>query len=277
MHSSEVMTLTSDSIALYRDSLCARGRSAQTAKSYASDLKMFMLDMATVTIQAENFDPMARAWLQEWRGKLNPKTTTRRMTSLKSFAKFAGWGEVLDDYAAPTGGSPKPHPLPGGIEDVRRMAGVARNENERALVAFCGLVGTRVSEALKVRPYDIDLDEMELRVFGKGEKIRYVPLSEEAFQLIQRAMLAAGLKGPGTTLITIEDRYARAVVTRMGERAGIRRRVSSHDLRATFATEVFNRTKNIRVVQDLLGHEDVSTTQLYVGVSNEEMRNSVIF
>ena len=67
------------------------------------------------------------------------------------------------------------------------------------------------------------------------------------------------------------DRSARALITRLGERAGLRRAIASHDLRATFATEVYNRTRDMRLVQELLGHSRLSTTQKYTQVSLSDL------
>ena len=78
-------------------------------------------------------------------------------------------------------------------------------------------------------------------------------------------------------LIPLEDRNARALVTSIGARAGIKGPVSSHDLRATFATELYNKTHNIRLVQTLLGHASVTTTQAYLGIDMHEGVKAVEF
>jgi site-specific recombinase XerD len=79
------------------------------------------------------------------------------------------------------------------------------------------------------------------------------------------------------TLIPLEDRNARALITGIARRSGIITTVSSHDLRATFATTVYDKTKNIRLVQSLLGHASVNTTMAYLGIDNDQARAAVEF
>ena len=203
-----------------------------------------------------------------------PKTTSRRLTSLRAFAKWAGWGDMLSDYSAPTAARGIPHPLPEGIDGVHRLIGCTRNEKQKALVALCGLMGCRIAEALAVRPSDFDLHDMTLSIRGKGDKTRIVPVSESAWGVLCSPVTRAFVDGD-REVVGLKDRFARRVITTLGERAGLRRAISSHDLRSTFATAVFDKTKDIRVTQELLGHASVSTTELYTLVGMDKMRSAV--
>ena len=155
-----------------------------------------------------------------------------------------------------------------------RLIEIATNERYKALIAFCGLEGCRVAEALAVKPCDFDLDEMELTIRGKGDKTRIVPVSTAAWDVLQIPVTRAFVSG-GCEVVGLKDRFARRVITDLGKRAGLRRPISSHDLRATFATEVYNRTLDIRLVQELLGHSSSQTTELYTGVQRAAMRKAV--
>jgi integrase len=227
----------------------------------------------TWEVEEEDFEEIAMEWLQMNRKILSPKTTNRRLTSLKAFARWAGWGNPLEEYAAPTAAKGQPHPLPEGIEGVYRMIEAAHNERQKTLVVLCGLCGLRISEALKIKATHFDFANMVLRVPGKGDKERIVPVSERAWNVIAPAVVRAGLKN--LEVVGLKDRFARRAITELGVRAGLQRRVASHDLRATFATAVYDSTLDQRVVQELLGHANGSTTEVYIGRTAEQMRKAV--
>lgn len=151
-----------------------------------------------------------------------------------------------------------------------------RNAEQRALVGLCGYAGLRVSEALATTTEWFDLKTMLITVRGKGDKERIVPLSNKAWSAVSTAMVDA-LGRSDKRLIRYQDRSARKCITTLGEKAGLSRSISSHDLRATFATEVYNKTKDQRVVQELLGHANGSTTEVYIGVTHNAMKLAVEF
>lgn len=155
------------------------------------------------------------------------------------------------------------------------MIEVAKPGEQRALIALCGLCGLRVSETLATRPSGFDFDRLDLTVRGKGDVTRTVPVMEQAWEAMFDSVTRAFLTGQNPLVISFKDRFARSLITALGERAGLDRRVASHDLRATFATEVYNRTLDQRVVQLLLGHASGSTTELYIGVTRDKMRDAV--
>lgn len=270
------MTLTPESIDRFRNSLCGRGRSENTIRAYESDLREFLkwIDLMNLSgpITARTFRGWAPAWLNEFRKMAAPKTTARRLTSLRAWAKWAKWtAEELDEYKAPVPGKPIAHPIPEGIAAVLAMAEAARNNRQRALVALCGLCGLRVAEALSVTPSCFNTGEMKLTVRGKGDKERTVPVSSKAWELISPAILDAILDH-ADTVVGYHDRFARTVLTNLGRKAGVSRRVASHDLRATFGTAVYDGTLDLRVTQELLGHASSKTTEGYTGVKFEKMR-----
>jgi site-specific recombinase XerD len=200
-----------------------------------------------------------------------PKTTGRKVTTIRQFGRWKN-EPLLEGYNSPTPARAVPHPLPEGIAGVISMIEVASNLQQEALVALCGLVGLRVSEARAVKPSHIDVRERSLHVQGKGDRGRIVPISNLAWTHLMVPYAEA--RTNGTTLVTYSDRAARRILTHLGERAGMGRPVSSHDLRATYATAVYDRTKDLRVVQELLGHSSSATTEIYTGVSMDKMRKA---
>lgn len=238
-------------------------------KAYKADLLGF-LEWAEYADRSD-FEKVASTYLNTHRRIWKPKTTGRKLTTLRAYAKWLGMPDALVDYTAPTPARPTPHPIPDGIEGVCRMADVAENARQRALVAFCGLQGLRVAEALATEVSWLDTANMTLTVWGKGDRSRTIPLTQKAWERIAPAMAEAVLAGR-TIIVNYSDRAARDALTRLGRKAGLSRSISSHDLRATFATAAYNKTKDLRAVQELLGHGSAKTTELYTGVSMENMR-----
>lgn len=274
-------TLSVEAIEHYRQWCIARGRSFNTVKAYSSDLMEFLkaaglTQVTTLVIYQAEYEELAMAWLNLNRAKISPKTTARRLTSVRGYAKWAGWGRVLEEYIAPSPGKTIPHPIPEGPEGLRRMIAQSKNYEQTAIITLGGFAGCRVSESLSVTPTSFDVHEQTLTIRGKGDKTRTVPLSDEAWGLLQPAWVLAHSKEE-PFLISYKDRFARQIVTNLGVRAGLRRKIASHDLRATFATAAMDKIGNIRVVQELLGHATSATTEIYTGVNMSAMRDAVDF
>lgn len=235
---------------------------------------MLLKEMQRTEISCDEYEEVVLNWLTINRTMIAAKTTQRRLTSVKAYAAWAGWDVHLDEYNAPTPLRGTPHPIPEGIEGVKRMIQVAPTEKQRALVALCGLCGLRVAEALCVKPSHFDLQELTLHVYGKGSKERIVPVSGLAWSVLQQPVTRAWVAGD-VPVIPLKDRAARQTITSLGLRAGLRRHVASHDLRATFATAVYDKTHDQRLVQELLGHANGNTTEVYIARSNSQLREGV--
>lgn len=219
---------------------------------------------------------MGMNWLTANRERVAAKTTGRRLTSLKAFARWAGWSrDELDEYIAPIPLKGQPHPIPEGMPGVRAMLAHAEKPKYKALVALPGMAGLRIAEALNVRPSDFDLGNMMLTVYGKGKKFRRVPISDECWDNVSLSVMKAFVTGTNPVVIGLKDRHARNVISRLGEKAGLSRHVASHDLRATFATELYNRTLDQRLVQEILGHASMDQTSTYVGIADATMHAGV--
>lgn len=275
MPSREVTILSIESIDKFHNWLLGRGRSPLTAKAYRTDLVSFLTAVGEEKIPMEEYEELAQGWLNLSRPTSAPKTTGRRLTSLRMYASWAGYA-VLSDYVAPKPGRPVPHPIPEGLLGLVRMIAEAKNCEQSALVGLCGLAGLRISEARSITTDSFDFHRMTLTVRGKGDKTRTIPLSERAWEAMSSAWVRAYDK-PDKKLISYSDRVARKAVTGMARRAELSRPVASHDLRATFATIAYGGTKDLRVVQELLGHATSTQTETYTGVSMDRMREAVKF
>lgn len=270
---STVTTLTPASIALFQNSLSERGRAENTIKAYGSDLRSLLRWAGVDSVSHPSLQSLTAKWLNETRIEAAAKTTERRLISTRAYAKWAGMENFLSDYITPTPARSIPHPLPEGISGVERMMSAATSASHTALFAMQGLLGMRVSEARSIMPRNIDLDERTITIRGKGDKTRVVPLTPKAWEQIKDAYERACRDGG--PIVALSDRGARYAVTRTGARVDLRRSISSHDLRATTATAVFDKTKDIRLVQEMLGHASSKTTELYTHVGIDKMREGM--
>lgn len=268
---SEVMTLSLDSIDQFRDWLSDRGRSPYTVKSYSSDLRMLLLAAGTSSVPIGEYEQAGLTWLRATRQEAQPRTTQRRLTSLRAFASWAGHPGMFDDFIAPTPAKSNPKPLPEGWPGVDRMIAKARTDSIGVVVALQGYGGLRIGEALNMPIDHFDFGAAEMKIRGKGDHTRIVPMSDELMEVV---LPFAIQRGRGN-IVDVEDRLARRSITRLGKYAGISVQVSTHMLRATFATETLAICKDIRTVQELMGHAQVTTTEVYTQVTMKAMRDAI--
>lgn len=215
-------------------------------------------------------------WLNELRADgASPAQLKAKRYALKAYCEWAGWDmKFINSYRLPPATPQIPHPIPEGMTAIRRMLDTAVDcsVNSTFLVALQGLAGLRVTEARLLRREDIDAVRNEIVVKGKGEKTRRIPISKELGAYID-AMPDAG------RLVNLSDAGARAAITRIAKMANVDSSdgspVTSHDLRATFATAVYEKTKDILLVSRLLGHASVVTTQVYLGLGTETLKDAV--
>jgi integrase/recombinase XerD len=178
-----------------------------------------------------------------------------------------------------------PRPLP--LEDVEAILaappdGDVPGIRDRAILETLYGAGLRISELVGLDVDDVDLDEGSVRVLGKGSKERVVPLGSVATQAVgaylrrARPALARESSGPALFLNLRGGRLTRqgstGVLKNAAARAGVTKRVTPHTLRHSFATHLLEGGADVRVVQELLGHATLATTQIYTLVTNERLR-----
>ena len=164
------------------------------------------------------------------------------------------------------------------VEELERLRDACRGYREKALVEFLVSTGCRLSEVAQLRAADLDLVGRTVKVTGKGDKDRVVYFSVRARLMIQEYFVARkggdGLfcssKSPYEPL---KPRAIQRIVHSLSERAGLEGRVHPHLLRHTFATHALNGGMDVTVIQRLLGHEDIATTQIYAELNEEGVRH----
>ena len=277
-----------------------RGLSSNTVSSYRRDLRRYaaFLERRSISDAAVVRDEDVSAFvegvsrLRRDDGRAYRATTVvRALSCVRSFHRFlVREGDSAED---PTTGVVRPRlprslPRPLPVDDVMRLLEAPRPTDpkgvrDRALLETMYAAGLRVSELVGLDVDDVDLEDGSVRVLGKGGKERDVPLGRYA-----REAIGAYLTGGRPVLATRRSRSALFLNQRDGGRltrqacwnairehagaAGIRARVTPHTLRHSFATHLLEGGADVRVVQELLGHASVATTQVYTLVTNEHLR-----
>jgi integrase/recombinase XerD len=273
-----------------------RGLSPATIRAYRGDLRDFAAARGSGREWAAGPEA-ARRYLaaRTRRGRphdpgLAPTSLRRRAASIRGFYRFAfGEGVIGVDVAAHLDLPRQPRLLPETltVAEVEALLEAAPDLRGRALLELLYAAGLRVSEALGLDREDLSTDGGFVRVIGKGDKERLVPVGDIALDWLARwmseerpGMLAilhveAARGGPlflGDRGRRLARQQAFALVRAAARRAGLPESVSPHTLRHSFATHLLEGGADLRIVQELLGHASISTTQLYTHVTGERVR-----
>ena len=272
----------------------ADGLARNTLESYRRDVMQFASWLAAVPavgLLAASPGHLQRhlAWQVETK-KAKPRTTGRLVSALKRFYRFAvAEGLRRDDPTADIEPPKLPRSLPKSLSEAEVEALLAAPETatdlglrDKAMLETLYASGLRVSELVGLKVQQVSLDMGVVRVLGKGAKERLTPLGEEALAWIQRYRKLArpailGARKSDALFVTgrgapMTRQAFWGLVKRHAARAGIRVAISPHTLRHAFATHLINHGADLRVVQLLLGHADISTTQIYTHVARERLK-----
>jgi len=211
--------------------------------------------------------------------ELKPASINLILCGLKFF-----YGEVLEKDIFKKIKPPKSEKkLPTVLtkQEIKSMINAVKNKKHRLLIEFLYSSGLRISEAVKIKIDDIDLDEKIGKVVsGKGKKDRLIILSNNLIEHIRSYLKQRKKKGyESEYLFNVKDpekhlsiRQAQKITKKAAKKAGINKRVFCHALRSSFATHLLESGVDIRVIQELLGHANLQTTQRYTKVSTEEIK-----
>ena len=273
-----------------------RGLSPATIRAYRGDLRDFAAGEGVAAAWATGPEPARRHLAARTRrGQprdhgLAPTSLRRRAASIRGFYRFAyGDGLIERDVAAHLDLPRQPRLLPETltVAEVDALLEAAPDLRARALLELLYAAGLRVSEALGLDREDLSSDGGFVRVIGKGDKERLVPVGDIALDWLAR-WEAEGRPGllalhhvapPRGGPLFLGDRGGRlarqqafAIVKVAARAAGLPGAVSPHTLRHSFATHLLEGGADLRIVQELLGHASISTTQLYTHVTGERVR-----
>ena len=270
-----------------------RGLSDRTVASYRGDLARFFVGLSVagvVTPGAVTADHLRAHVVALRNAGLSPASIRRAQSALRTYFSFLIAEDAIDDDPTARLETPRAaRKLPAvlSVEEISSLLDVPDSGDplyfrDVALLETLYATGMRVSELVGLGLSDIDLEEGYCTVFGKGARERIVPLGGTACIAIRRYStqlrpeLDRGVSS-GKVFLSVRGRpLTRMTVWKLvraaAQRAGIRRAVSPHTFRHSFATHLLEGGADLAVVQELLGHADISTTQIYTHVNREYLR-----
>lgn len=283
-----------------------RGLAAHSLAAYRRDLRRYdaylrergfvSVDPITEPVIAEFVDRMLAERDDDGGLRYRPASVARALVAVRGFHRFCAEEALASFDPSSALGAPRvPQGIPKALTEPEIEALLdavpedgARSDRDRALLEVLYGTGIRISECVGLDLGDLDFDSGLVRVFGKGSKERIVPLGRPAANALRqylehgrRVLLGERRSGRTTDAVFLNTRGSRLsrqscfeIVRSTGERVGLHGRLSPHVLRHSCATHMLDHGADIRVVQELLGHASISTTQIYTKVSPERIRSA---
>ncbi|MGZ4734253.1 MAG: site-specific tyrosine recombinase XerD [Acidimicrobiia bacterium] len=281
-----------------------RGLAANSLMAYRRDLRRYEgylrrhgltdADAVSEATVSAYVDSLKRARTEEGTPRFAPASIARALVAVRSFHRFCvDEGFVTRDPSEEVGAPRVPQGLPKALteDEVEALLDAVEGDDpralrDRAILETLYATGVRISELVGLDRADLDLEDGLARVLGKGSKERVVPVGRSARRALQEYLtrgrpalerpVTRRAEGDPLLLNARGGRLSRqscwTIVTGAGERVGLAGRLSPHVLRHSCATHMLEHGADIRVVQELLGHASLSTTQVYTKVSPERLR-----
>jgi integrase/recombinase XerD len=269
-----------------------RGLSLNTLEAYSSDIASFSEFIERYHVDLGQITPdTISSYLQDLSQKgVNPRSQARALSALRGLFKFLQAERYLPLNPTEDSESPKRNrslPVVLTLGEIERLLGAPNVKKPAGLRDLAMLhtmyaAGLRVSELVELKLKDLDLTAGFVAVTGKGDKRRIIPIGEWAVAMLEKYLseVRPTWSAPGQDAVFLTSR--RGPMTRQGfwlivkkyaAKAGIDKRLSPHKLRHSFATHLLEGGADLRSVQAMLGHVDISTTQIYTHVTTEAVVN----
>jgi len=269
-----------------------RGLSENTLKSYRYDLTLLARHLAknNISLQAANREDLLNFLATQVQAGRSPRSLSRY---LSGFRQFYQWlmreGRIVKDPSALIESPKMGRGLPKALNEKQVEALLEAPDAEsplglrdRTMLELMYATGLRVSELISLEAVNVGISQGIVRVMGKGGKERLVPLGEEALSWLQRYLEESRpelLRGADCPQVFVTNRKSGMTrqafwyaIRKYAVLAGVSQKVSPHMLRHSFATHLLNHGADLRVVQLLLGHSDLSTTQIYTHIAREGLK-----
>ncbi|MEZ8206492.1 tyrosine recombinase XerC [Vibrio splendidus] len=258
-----------------------KGLSLHTQRNYKQQLETMAAHL--VTLGLKDWGQVDAAWVRQLASKgmregMKASSIATRLSSLRSFFDFLVLrGEMTANPAKGVSAPRKQRPLPKNldVDEVGQLLDVNEDDplsiRDRAMMEVMYGAGLRLAELVGINLKDVLGRQGEIRVIGKGDKERKAPFSGLAKEWVDKWLKVRGdLASPGEKALFVSKLGTRishrSVQKRMeewGKKQSVASHISPHKLRHSFATHVLESSQNLRAVQELLGHENISTTQIY--------------
>jgi integrase/recombinase XerD len=272
-----------------------KGLASNTLSAYRRDLAKFddFAKKRKLQLAGVKRDDLVDFLASLYRQKLESKTVARHLVTLRNFFRHAQVQDLISEDPSAHLESPKiRRSLPGylRLEEVEKLLelpeqGTPLGLRDRAMLEVLYSTGLRVSELTSLRVPDMDMKVGCVRCIGKGDKERIVPVGKKALSIVEKylrdgrpQLIGAGRGGAGSFLFVNRrgGRISRVgvwkILSAYGRKAGLRIPLTPHMLRHSFATHLLERGADLRSVQLMLGHSDISTTQIYTHVVEERLK-----
>jgi len=272
-----------------------KGLASNTLSAYRRDMAKFedFAKKRKLALNAVKRDDLVDFLASLYRQKLESKTVARHLVTLRNFFRHAQVQGLISEDPTAHLESPKiRRSLPGylRLEEVEKLLELPDQKTplglrDRAMLEVLYSTGLRVSELTSLRVTDLDMKVGCVRCIGKGDKERLVPVGRKALGIVERYLRdgRTALSGPGRgsagAFLFVNRRGGRIsrvgvwkIFSAYGRKAGLRVPLTPHMLRHSFATHLLERGADLRSVQLMLGHSDISTTQIYTHVVEERLK-----
>ena len=269
----------------------SKGMSDNTIKAYQSDLNKYLtfLNENGITDIKKVDDLTVDSFVEKLNKKYAPSSVNRIKTSIKSLHRFLNFKYEYKDPTlnlAVTKGE-KRLPIYGSHEEIDKLMSLFNNEDnkdlfEHAIFETIYGLGLRVSECCNLKTNQVDLNEGYVKILGKGNKERIIPIpdqTKEIMKLYFHNLRPLWLKKSNNFFYInrfgkkIYREYVEEILRKRISEAGIKKHITPHKLRHSYATHLLEGGADLRAIQELLGHSDISTTEIYTHVDEERIRN----
>lgn len=259
--------------------------SDHTIINYKIDLEEFYKYLDNKTTNEIDINNI-REYLKElYNKKYSPSSISRKVSSLKSYFKYLESENKIKENPMTLISNPKKEkklPTFLNYNDLEKLLNAPDKESEEGIrnsliIELLYSTGIRVSELVNIEIKNINFEEHKILVLGKGNKERYVYYGSECTKKIEDYLKVRNAK-TNYLLVNkhgnkLNERTVRKTIEEEAKKAGLTVHVTPHTLRHTYATHMLNEGADLKSVGDLLGHENLSTTQIYTHVSNERLRS----
>ena len=251
-----------------------RGFSKETLRSYLSHNKLFLNYIKKPPKQITKEDIKQYLAYEISDRKSKPRTISLKRSALKFL-----YDEIMNKNITDIKTPKIPKSLPSVLtkEEVNKLINSAGSDKTKLIIELIYSAGLRVSECVKLKVEDIDFNEKIINIkSGKGQKDRVTILSPVTAEHINRYLLTLekddGYLFPGKEGY-LSTRNIQKIVQQASKRAGITKKTTPHTLRHSFATHLLENGTDIRLIQELLGHSSIATTELYTHISNKQLKS----
>ena len=271
--------------------LIDKGYSENTIESYKRDLDKFLEYNKNTSIDNISNEDLKKYIKYLNDNNLNEKSIARNISSLKSFYKFLVISKYISSNTSDSLYLPKiKKSLPSTLteEEVFSLLDIELIDNfsyrNKAMLELLYASGLRVSELINLKLQDIDFSQDIIRTFGKGSKERIIPIGDYAKEYLEKYIYeyrGSMLKKENSEYIFLNNHGKQMtrqgffkIIKKIAKEKGINKELSPHTLRHSFASHLLKYGADLRTIQELLGHSDISTTQIYTHITNEELKQN---